>query len=125
MTDPRDLPPFLTVAQTAELLNVAGSTVTAAIETGALPAVRLGGDHRATRIRRDDLFPSENATRDLTVKRLRRLQLAAREARERENVKLREYLDARDARETAERAVDAELLLTDLDARATALRSAS
>lgn len=115
MTDRDDLPLFLTIEEAAKALNVARSTLTQAIDAGKLPALRLGETHGATRIRRSDLFPSDETARDLRTQRLRRLQAEAKALREEAQ---RAEIHAQHLRLQADRAaqaVDTELALTDLE----------
>lgn len=118
-----DLPMTLTLQQTADVLGLSIEKVRELVRSGRLPAL-FSDDLRIARIRRDDLFPTEQATRDLTIKRLRRLHIASQDARRDALQKFRELEAALSEWERTERALDAELLLTDLDTERT-LRTAS
>lgn len=63
---------FYSVKEAAELLGAHHTTVTAAIESGKLPAIRLSDAHQGTRIPRTALFPDETQARDLKIERIRR-----------------------------------------------------
>ncbi len=64
--------PFLSVKEAAELLGAHHTTITAAIESGKLPAIRLSDAHQGTRIPRTALFPEAQTARDLKIERIRR-----------------------------------------------------
>lgn len=108
--------PFLSVSEAADLLGVSHTTVTKAIDMGRLAAVTLTDDHRSTRIRRCDLFPSDESKIDLRERRLRRLQLDARTKREAAAALENRAREAREAADAAAQAVDDELGLLELDA---------
>jgi len=112
-----DLPPFLTVKQAATMLQVATTTLTAAIDQGRIHALRLGEGHRSTRLLRTALFPEESAARDQTTKRLRRLVLELRGLQDDYDRKLADALTAKDRVNEALRKIEQELRLHDLTER--------
>lgn len=107
-------PPFLSIQQAADELGLSSTKVTELIRAGHLPAL-FAHDMRSVRIPRTALFPEESATRDLTVKRFKRLHLASQTARRNALTKLRELELAMAEWERAEDAIDAEFLLTEID----------
>lgn len=113
MTDP--IPQFLTVDAAAKLLATTTDTITAAIESGKLPAIRLSETHRGTRINRDDLIPVNERAADLRTRRLRKLALEARADLERVQVKQAELADAIEQASRSSRALETELALDELD----------
>ena len=107
-------PPFLSIQQAADELGLSEGKVRELIRAGHLPAL-FAHDMRSVRIPRTALFPEESVTRDLTVKRFRRLHLASQTARKQALIKLREFEAAMAEWERAEDAIDAEFLLTEID----------
>lgn len=110
------IPQFLSIEDAAKLLATSPATVTTAIESGKLPALRLGDTHRSTRINRDDLIPVDRNAADLRVRRLRKLAMEARDARELVARKRAELADAEQTAEQAARALEHELVLDEMDA---------
>ena len=100
--------PFLTVDEAAQLLGISGNQLVTAIETGKVPAIRLGESHRATRIYIEELIPGDGRRRELREQRLRslvrkvsharedamRAESAAAEARQRLDAALHDLADA-------------------------------
>lgn len=112
------IPQFLSVEDAAKLLNTSPATVTTAIESGKLPAIRLGETHRSTRINRDDLIPVDRKAADLRTRRLRKLAMEARDARELVARKRAELADAEQAADHAARSLEHELVLDEMDVSA-------
>lgn len=121
MTSPR---PFLTVSEAAQLLGSSPSTVSQAIETGKLPAIKLGDTNASSRIPRSALFPDEQMTKDLKLERLRRLQADVIRTGEERARRLEDFRDADRAADAAIRALSDELALQDMEAARDALRKA-
>jgi excisionase family DNA binding protein len=106
---------FLTVEEAAAALNLAPNTVVAAIDSGRLNAIRLGETHRATRIPRSELFPSDESANEVRTRRMRRMTLAARDKRDAADRKRAEWLDAEREADEALRAIEHEFSLDDLE----------
>lgn len=93
LVDEADVPIFLTVQETADLLRVSVSTVSSAIHTGKLPALMLGESHRSARIRRSDVFHDKHSS-SVNNRRLAGLQRAVDDARDEAERHFANYEDA-------------------------------
>ncbi len=109
-------PRFYNVTKAAEILGVSHSTLTAGIDAGVFPAIRITGDHRSTRIAHETLFPSENAAVNLAQQRIRRLALTQMREQQTADRLYEEWRAAQTRLAEASRALYDELGLQELDA---------
>lgn len=107
-------PDFYTVSQAAEILDVSHSTLTAGIDQGVFPAIKVTGDHRSTRIARTTLFPDD--ANDLRAQRIKRLALDLKHKQDIAARMCREWGEAQMTANAALQALTDEIGLQEVDA---------
>lgn len=107
---------FYGVSETAEILGVSHTTITAAIDQGKLPALILTGSHQSTRIAHETLFPSETLAKDLKTQRIKRMVLDLKRKQEVADRLCRDWGEAQMTANAALQALADELGMQEVDA---------